>query len=141
MYLPDEIRWLYEPPPTGVGHGDPGFVVGTDVSPARIALLDERARLLGYGIGEGTLQDAAVCPGAQKIVEVVRVSDSGRGLTKTDLVRVFERFYRADDQASTGTGVGLTIARSLVRAHGDEITASSPGLGKGAVFEITLPLG
>ena len=72
---------------------------------------------------------------------VVRVADTGRGLSATDLVRVFERFYRVDDQASPGTGVGLTIARSLARAHGGDIAASSPGLGKGAVFEVTLPLG
>jgi signal transduction histidine kinase len=72
---------------------------------------------------------------------VVRIADTGRGLTETDLVRVFERFYRVDDQASPGTGVGLTIARSLARAHGGDITASSPGLGMGAAFEVILPLG
>ena len=77
---------------------------------------------------------------SERATAIVRVSDTGRGLSATDLTRVFERFYRADDQASTGTGVGLTIARSLARAHGGDITASSPGLGKGAVFEVTLPL-
>lgn len=72
---------------------------------------------------------------------VVRVTDTGLGLSAADLVRVFERFYRVDDQASPSTGVGLTIARSLARAHGGDIAASSPGLGKGATFEVMLPLG
>jgi signal transduction histidine kinase len=71
---------------------------------------------------------------------VVRVADSGRGLSATDRERIFERFYRVDAKTSTGTGVGLTIARSLARAHGGDITVSSPGLGRGAVFEITLSL-
>ena len=72
---------------------------------------------------------------------VVRVDDTGIGLAPDDLGRIFERFYRVDDRSSTGTGVGLTIARTLIRAHGGDITVSSPGVGKGTRFEVDLPVG
>lgn len=68
------------------------------------------------------------------------VTDTGRGLSPEQLDHVFERFYRADHHDHTnGTGIGLTIARTIVRAHGGDLTASSPGLGRGARFDLTLP--
>ena len=72
----------------------------------------------------------------------VTVSDTGAGLAAEDLERVFERFYRAPGQPrrSSGSGIGLTIARNIARAHGGEVTASSAGPGRGATFTLTLPL-
>ncbi|MGE5290910.1 MAG: sensor histidine kinase [Micromonosporaceae bacterium] len=72
----------------------------------------------------------------------VAVSDTGVGLAAEDLERVFERFYRAPGQPrrSSGSGIGLTIARNIARAHGGEVTASSAGPGRGATFVLTLPL-
>ena len=72
----------------------------------------------------------------------VAVSDTGAGLEAEDLERVFERFYRAPGQPrrSSGSGIGLTIARDIARAHGGEVTASSAGPGQGATFMLTLPL-
>ncbi|MGE5762430.1 MAG: sensor histidine kinase, partial [Mycobacterium leprae] len=69
------------------------------------------------------------------------VTDSGVGLAADDVERVFERFYRAADRLprSAGSGVGLTIARGLARAHGGDLRASSPGIGNGATFTLTLP--
>ena len=71
----------------------------------------------------------------------VTVSDSGHGIAAADLGRVFDRFYRAEqDSHSTGSGIGLTIARSIARSHGGDVTASSDGPGRGAAFAVTVPL-
>ncbi len=72
----------------------------------------------------------------------VLVADTGVGLSEQDLERVFERFYRAPGRPrrSAGSGIGLTIARGIARAHGGDVTASSPGVGRGATFTLVLPL-
>jgi signal transduction histidine kinase len=70
----------------------------------------------------------------------ITVKDTGRGIAPRDLSRIFERFYRADasrNRQTGASGVGLTIARALVRAHGGDVTAESE-LGKGSVFRIFL---
>jgi signal transduction histidine kinase len=70
------------------------------------------------------------------------VTDEGEGLDREQLERVFERFYRADPGRSRergGTGIGLTIARALVDAHGGRIHAESDGRGRGARFVVELP--
>ena len=71
---------------------------------------------------------------------IVEVADTGRGLTPEQLSAVFERFYRVDHAGPGGSGIGLTIAQAITRRHGGEITAASPGAGKGSTFTITLPL-
>ncbi len=69
------------------------------------------------------------------------VHDSGPGLPTKDLERVFERFYRVDpsrNRASGGSGLGLSIARSLARAQGGDLTAANHPQG-GALFILKLP--
>jgi len=76
-------------------------------------------------------------------VQVI-VEDTGIGIPAEALPYLFERFYRVDpslSRASGGSGIGLTIARHLARAMGGEITAASPGIGKGGVFTLILPRG
>ena len=73
---------------------------------------------------------------------VLEVLDRGPGLPKGEEERVFERFYRAPglhESARPGMGLGLSIARGLVEAHGGQLTARNR-VGGGAVFEIRLPL-
>jgi signal transduction histidine kinase len=69
------------------------------------------------------------------------VTDSGIGISQEDAERIFERFYRAKDtrvEKITGTGLGLTLAREVVRLHGGVVTVDSE-LNKGSTFTITLP--
>jgi histidine kinase len=72
----------------------------------------------------------------------VSVSDTGVGFAADDAERIFERFYRSDsaERRSAGSGVGLTIARGIARAHSGDLEARSPGVGHGAVVTLTLPL-
>jgi signal transduction histidine kinase len=71
---------------------------------------------------------------------VVEVSDTGEGIAPDQISHVFERFYRVPGQASdTGVGLGLSIVREIIQAHGGEIGVRST-LGAGTVFRITLPL-
>ena len=70
----------------------------------------------------------------------VDITDTGRGIAADDLGRIFERFYRGSADGETpGRGIGLTIARAIARAHGGDITATSPGPGRGSTFRVLLP--
>ena len=71
---------------------------------------------------------------------VVTVSDTGVGIPEDDLDRIFERFYRADKARSDkgGVGLGLSIVREIVQAHGGTVRASSH-MGQGSQFHIALP--
>lgn len=69
-------------------------------------------------------------------------SDEGIGIVQEQLERVFDRFYRTQrgEERSSGSGLGLSIARVIIEAHGGKIWADSPGLGRGATFTCLLPL-
>jgi two-component system sensor histidine kinase BaeS len=71
----------------------------------------------------------------------LRVSDTGPGIAPEDLPHLFDRFYRTEASmraATPGTGLGLTIARSLVEAHDGTLTVESQ-VGGGTTFVISLP--
>jgi signal transduction histidine kinase len=70
----------------------------------------------------------------------ISVKDFGPGIAPKNVQRIFEKYYRVEDSTSRipGTGMGLTIARDIVRAHGGEIWVESvPGVG--SEFFFTLP--
>jgi two-component system sensor histidine kinase BaeS len=80
--------------------------------------------------------------GCEEGMVAFRVSDTGVGLSPDQLAHIFERFYRVDKSRSRafgGSGIGLTIARSLAQAMGGEIQVESAGLGQGSSFTLTLP--
>ena len=71
------------------------------------------------------------------------VEDTGEGIAREHVSRVFERFYRADSaraRSAGGSGIGLAIARALVETHGGTIHAESEGPGRGSRFVVTLPV-
>lgn len=72
----------------------------------------------------------------------VTIADSGEGIPEADLPNIFERFYRVDksrSRATGGNGLGLTIVKRLVEAHGGKIEVKSE-IGKGSRFTFTLPV-
>ncbi len=74
----------------------------------------------------------------------ISVHDDGIGIPAEHLSHIYDRFYRVDKsrsrQAGGGSGIGLTIARAIVEAHGGEIRAESPGAGQGSTFTFTLSI-
>lgn len=76
---------------------------------------------------------------AKETVVVFQVQDTGVGMEKKDVARIFERFYKADKARSGGgTGLGLSISRHLIESHGGEIWAESEA-GAGSTFFFSLP--
>ena len=75
----------------------------------------------------------------QKYVQI-EISDTGIGMTKTDLNKIFEPFYQSQDTNTKagGTGIGLSYTRSLVKLLGGKITVKSK-LGKGSKFTVSIP--
>jgi two-component system sensor histidine kinase KdpD len=69
----------------------------------------------------------------------VEVADRGPGVAKEDTERVFDKFYRAREREGGGVGLGLTICRGIILAHGGRIWVS-PRAGGGASFCFTLPI-
>lgn len=73
---------------------------------------------------------------------IILIKDNGIGIPKEDLKNIFERFYRVDKSRSKltgGIGVGLTISKAIVNAHGGNIFVESE-LGKGSEFTLEIPI-
>ncbi|MGM0386062.1 MAG: HAMP domain-containing sensor histidine kinase [Actinomycetota bacterium] len=100
-------------------------------------LLDNALRHTPRG---GTVTLTTTVRGADVVFDI---ADTGTGIDPEHLPHLFERFYRVDaarDRAHGGSGVGLAIVRAIVTAHQGTVTATSPGVGRGARFTVTLPL-
>ena len=93
-----------------------------------------------------TPEGGKVTISAKRINDEVQFSvhDTGIGIPPEHLSHIFDRFYRVDKsrsrQAGGGSGIGLTIARALVEAHGGRIWVESAGSGQGSTFNFTLPI-
>jgi signal transduction histidine kinase len=73
---------------------------------------------------------------------IFAIEDSGIGIPKSDLARLFEKFYRGTNRealAQRGTGLGLAIVKSIAERHGGKVWVESE-LGKGSIFSLQIPL-
>ena len=97
------------------------------------------SNLLGNAIkftpAGGTIRVSARQQGDAVIVSIV---DTGPGIPPEHLSKVFDRFWKGQGATRTGSGLGLSIAKGIVEAHGGTIWAESE-LGKGSSFAFTLP--
>ncbi|WP_328623842.1 HAMP domain-containing histidine kinase [Streptomyces sp. NBC_00353] len=117
---------------------DPGLWLDADPVRMRQALGNLVANALRHTPTDGTVTVIAQPAGD---LAVLTVEDTGDGIAPEDLPQVFERFWRAEKSRSRrtgGSGLGLSIVRQFVEAHGGTVTADSEP-GTGAVFTVRLP--
>jgi signal transduction histidine kinase len=119
----------------------PGEPVHFTADPLRVAqvlsnLLTNAAK---YTDPEGDIRIIAYCEGENI---VIRVADSGIGISAATLPRVFNMFSQVHsntDRSEGGLGIGLSLAKGLIELHGGTIEADSGGLGCGSEFTVRLP--
>lgn len=119
---------------------EPGLYIEADEDRLRQIMMN----LLSNGINytpEGGRVSVKISSRGDEFIHF-RISDSGIGIPKKDLPRIFERFYRVDkarSRSSGGTGLGLSIVKHLVELHKGTITVES-AVGVGTTFDIELPV-
>ncbi|MBM4429216.1 MAG: HAMP domain-containing protein [Chloroflexi bacterium] len=117
----------------------PGLTMNVDPERMGQVLLNLVGNALQYTPAGGQVRLRARREGS---VLRLAVEDTGIGIAPEHLPHLFERFYRVDKSRSRvggGSGIGLTIAKHLVEAHGGQIQAASEGLGRGSTFSVILP--
>ncbi|MBA3789130.1 HAMP domain-containing histidine kinase [Patescibacteria group bacterium] len=95
---------------------------------------------LRYTPAEGTVK---IRSEMERTIVVIRVQDTGIGISPQDRNNIFERFYRAGNaiaKENQGNGLGLYIARTIVTDHGGDLTFAANTEGPGTTFELTLPV-
>lgn len=140
-----EVVEIFEPIAT-----EANVVVKTDIADSLPELAGDEARLrqvldnlianaIRHSHDGGVVTISAKQEGRQLCLSVL---DTGDGIERDKLAVIFNRFARADQMRSHengSSGLGLTIAKAIVEAHGGHIRADSAGLGKGSCFSLALP--
>jgi len=128
---PESLEYRPGPPVTIVGDVD-------EVQAAVSNLIDNAVKYSGNNV-KVTVETASVDGG----YVALRVIDHGPGIPRTELKRIFKRFYRVPGALAMrvkGTGLGLYIVRSVAKRHGGQVWAESAGPGHGSTFTLRLPI-
>lgn len=138
----DRARRLHNLQPDALKHcPGPGAKVSGEIDEVRAAvfnLIDNAVKYSGKSV-HVTVETAKTDRGHVS----VRVRDQGMGIPKTELKKIFRRFYRSPGPISmrpTGTGLGLFIVRSVAKRHGGRAWAESEGPGRGSTFVLQFPI-
>jgi two-component system sensor histidine kinase SenX3 len=94
-----------------------------------------------YSAGRVAVEVELLALDARRVA--VRVRDQGIGISKSELKRIFRRFYRIPEAVAMrvkGSGLGLFIVSSVARKHGGRVSAESDGPGHGSTFTLQLPI-
>jgi signal transduction histidine kinase len=114
----------------------PGLTVPADRDRLRQALANLVDNAIKYTPGDGRVDITAALEGREV---VIRVADTGPGISEQDLPRIFDRLYRGDhSRATRGLGLGLSLVRAYVEAQGGSVSVNSVP-GNGATFTLRLP--
>ncbi|MDZ7637885.1 MAG: HAMP domain-containing sensor histidine kinase [Bryobacterales bacterium] len=112
--------------------GDPD-----ELQAAMVNLIDNAVKYSGKKI-----QVAVTVQAGESGRVLFRVTDEGVGISRSELGRIFKRFYRGHAVGGLrvkGTGLGLFIVRGVAKRHGGKVTAESEGIGRGSIFTLDLP--
>jgi signal transduction histidine kinase len=132
-------------------YADKGVDLVIDVAPESGLSVDVDSACIGQVLGNLLTNALRHTPPGGHVTITTRpeldeiaiiVTDTGEGILSSQLPHVFERFYRGDTargRDQSGSGIGLTISKAIIDAHGGTISAHSDGPGHGARFEILLP--
>ncbi len=133
-HLPDETMTLSVATPAPAG-----LLVDGDVDELRTVLSNLLDNAVKYSRDDIHVAVEVAAPAPDTVW--VRVKDRGVGIPRSQLKRIFNRFYRFQTRGFKvkGTGLGLYIVRSIVKQHGGRVFAASEGEGKGATFTVELP--
>lgn len=118
-----------------------GLVLTTDGTALEIAFKNLIDNAVKYSGEEVEVRVVARYDPAARRLEVA-VTDNGIGIERMDLRRVFDRFYRVDDESvrrRKGTGLGLFVVSALLKNLGGKVVAESEGRGKGTTMRVILP--
>jgi len=113
------------------------FVMAVDVEKFERIFFNLLSNAVKFTPANGTVTVRLATNDSEQLL--LSVSNTGQGIGKEDLDRIFERFYRVDKINPDGSGIGLTLVKSFAEMHGGSVSVQSAS-GKGATFTVSIPI-